>query len=86
MANQNGRLPISAGKKFCEEHKLTQVVIIGKSVSGAQCCMTYGITMKDCENAAIAGKFWERVIALGTKCDAIKAIRELLHELTNRDS
>lgn len=81
MANQNGRIPLTVGKKICEENHLTQVVVIGKSVSGAQVCMTYGVTLKDCENAAIAGRFWERVIGLGTKCDAVKAIRGLLSEL-----
>lgn len=86
MPNQNGRLPLSAGREICDQHKLTQVVVIGRTTTGAQVCMTYGVTQKDCENAAIAGRFWERVIALGTKCEAVKAIRDLLHELTNRDS
>lgn len=81
MVNQNGRIPIAAGRKFCEENKLTQVVIIARTVKGTQCCMTYGVTMKDCENAAVAGRFWERVIGLGTKRQAAKAIRELLAEL-----
>lgn len=84
--SQNGRIPIAAGKRFCEEHGLTQVVVIGKSRTGSQCCMTYGVTMKDCENAAIAGKFWSRVIGLGTKCDAVKAIKDLLRELQDGQS
>lgn len=81
MANQNGRIPIAAGKRFCEEHGLTQIVVIARTRRGSQCCMTYGVTIKDCENAAIAGRFWERVIGLGTKAEAAEAIRGLLREL-----
>lgn len=84
MPNQNGRLPIETGKALCETHKLSQVVVIGKTQSGAQVCMTYGMTQKDNENAAIAGAFWERVIALVGKAKGADGVCELLRELRRR--
>lgn len=84
MPNQNGRLPIEAGQALCETHKLSQVIVIGKTQSGRQVCMTYGMTQRDKENAAIAGAFWERIIALVGKAQGANGVCQLLQELRNR--
>lgn len=81
MANENGRLPQRLGREICETHKLSQVVVIGKTQSGVQVCMTHGLTQKDQENAAIAGAFWERVIALVGKAKGANGVCELLRDL-----
>lgn len=81
MSSHNGRLPVEAARKLCEDHGLSQVVIIAKTQRGAQVCMTYGVTQKDNENAAIAGRFWERVLTFGSKCGSVTSIKELLRDL-----
>lgn len=63
--NGNGRIPKEVARQLLETHKLSQIVIVAKTQSGVQICVTDGFTQKDKENAQAAGKVWDLIMSLG---------------------
>lgn len=53
------RVPIAAAKRVAEEQGFKQVVIIGWDGDNTH-VVTYGVTKKDCAQAAKAQEFWNR--------------------------
>lgn len=68
---------IEIAKGVAEDLGYSQVVILGLKDSDL-ICTTYGITKKDCSQAAEAGVFWRQILALEDpiKRDKIRDILE----------
>lgn len=70
------KLPVKMAEKIAKEYDLRQVVVIAFD-GELQHCVTYGRTTAECEMAAIAGKFWDKILRLDDPARQQK-IREIL--------
>ena len=52
------RIPIAEAKRVAEAQGLKQVLLLGWDGEQTH-IVTYGVTKKDCEEVAIAQKFWQ---------------------------
>jgi hypothetical protein len=83
MVNGNGRIPKREAAKLIADYKLSQIVIVARTQCGTQICVTDGLTIRDQENAAAAGKIWDKIMSLGKRnCPSLS---QLLREISGKD-
>lgn len=56
------RIPISAAKQIAEQHGCKQVIVVAYDEQGLTHVVTYGKSVRDCEQAAMGGNFVKRAL------------------------
>jgi hypothetical protein len=56
------RIPIAAAKRIADEHGCSQVIVLAFDTEGRTHVVTYGRTLKDCEQAAAGGNKMKQVM------------------------